>query len=129
LRRDVWIFAQILRAFALKARHADAGDDRWAGAASFQFVKEFLAYFRAMGYPLLRGSDYPRFNAFSSAMAALTDTDLLDPPRLESAIVETEAFQAFLLQLFEQISARGELAEVPFDRRAAAMALKLYLGA
>jgi hypothetical protein len=129
LRRDVWIFAQILRAFALKARHADASDDRWAGAASFQFVKEFLAYFRAMGYPLLRGSDYPRFDAFLSAMSALTDTDLLDPPRLEAAIAETEAFQAFLLQLFDQISSREDLVDLPFDRRAAAMALKLYLGA
>ena len=129
LRRDVWIFAQILRAFALKARHASAGEDRWAGVASFQFVKEFLAYFRAMGYPLLRGNDYPRFDAFLAAMAALTDTDLLDPPRLEAAVVETEAFQAFLLELFEQIGGRQELADLPFDRKAAAMALKLYLGA
>jgi hypothetical protein len=104
LRRDVWIFAQILRAFALKARHANPSDDRWAGAASFQFVKEFLAYFRAMGYPLLRRSDYPRFDGFLSAI------------------------QQFLTELFEQISRREELADVPFDRRAAANALKLYLG-
>jgi hypothetical protein len=128
LRRDVWIFAQVLRAFALKARHADATDDRWAGAASFQFVKEFLAYFRAMGYPLLRGNDYPRFDEFLSAMSGLSDTDLLDPPRLEAAIVETEAFQTFLNELFQRISNREELADVPFDRRGAALALKMYLG-
>lgn len=128
LRRDVWIFGQILRAFTLKARHASAADDRWAGAASFQFVKEFLAYFRAMGYPLLRGSDYPRFDAFLGAMNAMSDTDLLDPPRLEAAILEAEAFQQFLAELFDQIGARSELADVPFDRKAAAVALKLYLG-
>jgi hypothetical protein len=128
LRRDVWIFAQILRAFALKARYADTNDDRWAGAASFQFVKEFLAYFRAMGYPLLRGSDYPRFDSFLSAMAALNDTDLLDPARLDKAIEEAEAFHAFLNELFDQISRREELADLPFDRKAAATALKLYLG-
>ena len=129
LRRDVWIFAQILRAFVAKARHANAADDRWAGAASFQFVKEFLHYFRAMGYPLLRGSDYPRFDAFLSAMAGISDTDLLDPMRLDAAIAEAEAFQTFLVELFDQISNREELADLPFDRKGAAGALKLYLGA
>ncbi len=128
LRRDVWMFAQILRAFAHKARAATAADDRWAGAASFQFVKEFLRYFRAMGYPLLRGSDYPRFDAFLGAMNGIGDTDLLDPPRLEAALAEAEAFRSFLDGLFEQIGARAELADAPFDRRAAAMTLKLYLG-
>lgn len=128
LRRDVWMFAQILRAFAHKARVSSGAEDRWAGAASFQFVKEFLRYFRAMGYPLLRGSDYPRFDAFLGAMNGIGDTDLLDPPRLDAALVEAEAFLAFLDGLFAQIGARAELAEVPFDRRAAAMALKLYLG-
>lgn len=128
LRRDVWIFARILHAFALKARYIDATDDRWAGAASFQFVKEFLSYFKAMGYPLLRGSDYPRFNEFMASMSALTDTDLLDPSRLDAAVEESEAFQAFLNDLFEQVSQREELVNVPFDRKGAAQALKLYLG-
>jgi len=34
----------------------------------------------------------------------------------------------FLVDLFEQIGRRDELAAVPFDRRAAAESLKLYLG-
>lgn len=128
LRRDVWIFARILHAFVLKARYADPTEDRWAGAASFRFVQEFLSYFKAMGYPLLRGSDYPRFNEFLHTMSALSDTDLLDPARLDAAIEEADAFQAFLNDLFEQVSRREELAEIPFDRKAAAHALKLYLG-
>ncbi|MFO0658578.1 MAG: hypothetical protein U0165_01910 [Polyangiaceae bacterium] len=128
LRRDIWIFAQILRAFTLKARHADASEDRWAGAASFQFVREFLSYFRSMGYPLLRVSDYPRFDAFMMAMSALEDTDLVNPERLERAITEAEAFQEFLQELFISISRREELTDIPFDKKAAATALKLYLG-
>ena len=128
LRRDVWMFAQIARAFASKARHADPALDRWGGIASFAFVREFLAYFRAMGYPLLRVGDYPRFDAFMAAMSALEDSDLLDPKRLEAAIRECEAFYDFLIALFEQISKRDELAGVPFDRHGAARALKLYLG-
>jgi hypothetical protein len=128
LRRDIWIFARILHAFELKARYADPTEDRWAGAASFRFVEEFLSYFKAMGYPLLRGSDYPRFNEFLATMSALTDTDLLDPARLDAAIEEAEAFQAFLNELFEQVSRREELVDVPFDRKGAAQALKLYLG-
>jgi hypothetical protein len=128
LRRDVWMFAQIARAFAQKARHADPTVDRWSHIASFAFVGEFLAYFRAMGYPLLRVGDYPRVDAFMSAMSGLGDSDLLDPKRLESAIAECEAFYTFLTQLFDQISKRDELAGVLFDRQAAARALRLYLG-
>lgn len=128
LRRDVWMFAQIARAFASKARHADPTVDRWTGIASFAFVREFLAYFRAMGYPLLRVGDYPRFDAFLDAMTGLEDADLLDPNRLETAIRECEAFYQFLVELFDRISQREELAGVAFDRPAAARALRLYLG-
>ena len=130
LRRDVWMFAQIVRAFALKARAvaATTEDERWSGVSSFQFVREFLAYFRAMGYPLLRAADYPRFDAYLSAMAGLEESDLLEPSRLHQATAESEQFYEFLTALFDQIGHRVELASIPFDRRAAAGSLKLYLG-
>ncbi len=129
LRRDVWMFAQIARAFSSKARHADTHADSWAATQSLSFVREFLAYFRAMGYPLLRVGDYPRVDAFMRAMNGLAESDLLDPERLDAAAAECEAFHAFLTDLFERISKREELAGAPFDRPAAARALKLYLGA
>lgn len=127
LRRDVWMFAQIVRAFSSKAQHSPS-EDRWAALNNFQYVREFLAYFRAMGYPLLRSSDYPRFDAFMAALSGLEDTDLVDPARLEAAIDECMAFHGFLTKLFDDISKRDELADVAFDRRAAAASLKLYLG-
>lgn len=127
LRRDIWMFAQIVRAFSTKAQHSPS-EDRWAAVYDFQYVREFLAYFRAMGYPLLRSADYPRFDAFMTAMSRLEDTDLVDPARLESAIDECVAFRSFLLSLFDDISKRDVLEGVPFDRRAAAQSLKLYLG-
>ena len=55
-------------------------------------------------------------------------TDLLDPTRLRAAVAECEAFHRFLTQTFESISARKELAATPFDRRAAADTLRMYLG-
>ena len=128
LRRDVWMFAQIVRAFGAKARSTPSREDRWSGPSSLQFVREFLTYFGAMGYPLLRAADYPRFDAFINALTALEETDLLDPQRLEHAVTEAEQFHTFLSQLFEQIGQRDELKGVPFDRRAAAESLKLYLG-
>jgi hypothetical protein len=94
---------------------------------SFQFVREFLTYFRTMGYPLLRSTDYPRFDSFLRAMDRLEDTDLVDPSRLEAAIDECVAFHSFLMRLFEDISRRDVLDGIPFDRRAAAAALKLYI--
>jgi hypothetical protein len=128
LRRDVWMFAQIVRAFGKKAEHANADDDRWSAANRFEFVKEFFAYFQALGYPLLRAADYPRLDAFMAAMNGLEDTDLLDPVRIERAVVESKAFHDFLIELFDAISKRDELRGVPFDRRQAAESLRLYLG-
>ena len=132
LRRDVWMFAQIVRGFAAKAavvRTPYQGErpEGWASVESFRFVQEFLAYFRAMGYPLLRANDYPRVDEFMSAMSSLNETDLLDPNRLGVAVRECETFYAFLMQLFESISKREELAGTPFDRRAAAESLRMYL--
>jgi hypothetical protein len=130
LRRDVWMFAQIVRGFAAKAAviRAPEKSDRWASVDSFRFVKEFLAYFRAMGYPLLRANDYPRVDQFIEAIEGLDEADLLEQGRMQSAVKEAEAFYGFLMDLFESIGKREELAGTPFDRRAAAEALRLYLG-
>jgi hypothetical protein len=129
LRRDVWMFAQIVRAFALKARAVKPdGQERWLGGSPLTFAREFMAYFRAMGYPLLRSADYPRVDAFLGAMTSLSDADLLNPARLEVAVDEAERFRVFLMDLFDAIGRRDELVAAPFDRRAAAEALKLYLG-
>src|SRR6185437_5730913 len=118
-----------VRAFAVKARAVRVdGHERWLGGSPMNFAKEFVAYFRAMGYPLLRAADYPRVDAFLDAIADLSDADLLDPARLEVAVEEAERFRTFLSDLFEAIGRRDELASTPFDRRAAAEALKLYLG-
>lgn len=129
LRRDVWMFAQIVRAFAHKARATKPGEVSWTGRPPLQFVREFLVYFEAMGYPLLRTADYPRVDAFMSAMSGLEETDLLEPERLQRAVAECEQFYAFLMNLLQQIGKRQELASVAFDKRGAAESLKLYLGA
>lgn len=128
LRRDVWMFAQIVRAFSQKARAVRTSNDRWAGVSPLQFTREFLSYFRAMGYPLLRAADYPRFDAYMKAITSLEDADLLDAERLDYVVGESDRFYEFLRELFENIGRRDELAGRPFDRRAAAEALKLYLG-
>lgn len=127
LRRDVWMFAQIVRAFYTKAAHSPT-QDRWGPTSEFQYVREFLSYFKSMGYPLLRAGDYPRFDAFLSAMGQLRDADLANPVQLATAIDECVAFHAYLEALFHDISKRRELAGAAFDRRNAAAALRLYIG-
>jgi hypothetical protein len=127
LRRDVWMFAQIVRAFASKAEQQPA-EDRWSAIAGLSFVREFLAYFRAMGYPLLRASDYPRFDTFMEVIGHLEESDLVATTMLANASQECLAFHSYLIQLFEDISRRDVLSGVLFDRRAAAAALRLYLG-
>ena len=51
------------------------------------------------------------------------------PPRFyKVAVREAQHFHDFLTELFDGISRREELAGLPFDRRGAAEALRLYLG-
>jgi hypothetical protein len=127
LRRDVWMFSQILRAFSAKAQDTHP-EDAWNPANEFHYVREFLVYFRSMGYPLLRASDYPRMDAFMGALDRLREADLIDPHNLATAIDECRGFQDYLDTLFADIGRRQELEGVGFDRRRAAVSLKLYLG-
>jgi hypothetical protein len=128
LRRDVWMFAQIARAFATKAENT-AHADSWHGKASTQYVRDFLGYFYAIGYPLMYTTDYPRLTELEGALEGIRNPDLLDPGRLSAAVSECRAFHEFLTQAMDKISERVVLANVPFDRRGTARALRLYLGA
>ena len=124
------MFAQIVRAFALKARSVSAeGQDRWAGVSPLAFVREFMSYFRAMGYPLLRTADYPRVDAFlrrDGRSLATRTCSTRSASTLPSG--EAERFHEFLTELFEAIGRREELAGAAFDRRAAAEALEAVSG-
>jgi hypothetical protein len=132
LRREIWMFRRILRAFLDKAevvRAAGEGaHDRWQQPTSLQFVRDFLGHFRAIGYQLVRAHDYQRLDPFLASLDRLRDVDLLEPERLGEAIDECRVFNEFLGELGEKISSRAELQEVPFDRDAAAETLKIYLG-
>ncbi|HRI69530.1 MAG TPA: hypothetical protein PK156_35105 [Polyangium sp.] len=127
LRAGAWMFAQIARAFTSKARHADPLADTWSAPERYGFVGDFLAYYRAMGHPILVLGGYERTRDLLAALAALQDTDLIDPTRLDAAARECEALYAFSMQLYVGLSQR-ELSGVPFDRQAAARLLKRYLG-
>ncbi|MDQ3032874.1 MAG: hypothetical protein M3Y87_10690 [Myxococcota bacterium] len=133
LRREIWMFQQILRAFVAKAdavstASSQSTHDRWAGQASFQFVRDFLGHFRAIGYQLVRSHDYERLDPFLASLERLRDVDLLEPHRMQEAVDECRAFLEFLGALFASVSSRAELAGVPFDRQAAGEVLKIYLG-
>ena len=128
LRRDIWMFSQVVRAFSMKARAAERlpmrieggsespparaseapGSAAWnpasRTASPLAFVREFLAYFRAMGVPLLRAADYPRVDAFLRSDGRARR----DRPARPAAISRrpprnATSFQAFLLELFERI--------------------------
>jgi hypothetical protein len=128
LRRDIWMFQQILRAFGAKARGTADAADRWAGLNTLRFVREFVSYFKSMGYQLLRYSDYAAFNEFMAMVERLRDGDVLDVQRLAEVTATCDAFNGYLEGMFEAIGRRAELGDVPFDKRDAARTLKLFLG-
>jgi hypothetical protein len=126
VHRDVWMFAQILRAFASKAEAARSLD-RWETANGLAFAREFNAYFQALGCSLLQASGYPRFDELVRAVRALADADLLDGEALQRATAEARSAEVFLGQLFDAMTQREAVRGVPFDRRAAARSLRRYL--
>lgn len=128
LRREIWMFMQILRAFIAKAKATHEMADRWARAPSLSFVRDFLSHFRAIGYQLVRANDYERLDPFLEALEALQDVDLLEPERLEEAVRECHRFYEFLEDLFREVSSRSELRDVSFDKKDATETLKIYLG-
>lgn len=128
LRRDMWMFQQILRAFIAKAKGTTDATDQWAGMNTFRFVREFVKYFKSMGYQLLRYSDYSRFDKFMALIDRLRDGDVLEAQRLSQIITACEDFHAYLGQMFEAVGKREELEGVVFDRKDAARTLKLFLG-
>lgn len=128
LRREIWMFQRILKAFLAMSESSRADPDQWVSPASFQFVRDFLGHFRAIGYQLIRSHDYGRLDPFLKALDELRDVDLVEGARIRNAIDEGAAFSEFLGELFDNVSARAELAGEPFDRQAAAEMLKIYLG-
>ena len=122
------MFQQILRAFIEKARNTRTITDHWSDRASFRFVKQFVGYFRSMGYQLLRYSDYEQFDRFMDLVMRLREGDVLEVQRLPQVVAACEDFMQFLEQTFERVNQREELADAPFDRKDTARTLKLFLG-
>ncbi len=127
LRRDIWIFTQILRAFLAKAAAAPDTANRWGGTSSYRFVRDFITYFRNLGYHLLRAMDYERFDEFMSLVEALSSHEVLEQDFIDDFVRECELFKNYLLEAFGTISQREELRGVEFDRHSAAETLRLYL--
>ena len=129
LRRDVWIFAQIMRAFLVKGEAALKYSQGWNSRATYEFVREFLRHFRAIGYQLVRSSDYGRLDHFLRAIEELREADLLEHEHLAQALRECRRFYDYLNELFSKVSLRRELRGLNFDKKAAGEALKAYLRA
>jgi hypothetical protein len=127
LRRDIWMFQMVLRAFIEKTQGSFIATDQWSKMSNFRFVREFIGYFRSMGYQLLRYSDYAEFDKFMDLVDRLRDGDVLEVQRISNVIAACEHFMAFLDQTFEAVGHREELADVPFDKKEAARTLKLFL--
>jgi hypothetical protein len=127
LRRDVWMFQKVLRAFIEKTKGSYVATDKWSKMANFRFVREFVRYFRSMGYQLLRYSDYAEFDKFMDLVDRLRDGDVLEVQRISNVITACEHFMTFLDQTFEAVSRREELRDLPFDKKEAARTLKLFL--
>ena len=118
LRRDVWMFAQIVRAFGARrarrraARIAGAARRRSSSCASSSRTSARWAT-RCSAPPTTRAS-----TRSSRALTALEETDLLDPARLERAVARGGALLRLPLASSSSRSASATSCKgVPFDRR------------
>ena len=127
LRRDAWMFSQIVRGFLAKAAAAPESVGSWAGTGSFRFVGEFVSYFRSFGVRMLRDLPYQRRTALEGVVEAVAASDVVGSERLDELVAEVEPFRELLLGVHESLEQSPELVDLPFDRREAAETLRLYL--
>ncbi len=127
LRRDVWIFSQVLRAFLAKSAAAAQTANRWEGTSSYKFVRDFVAYFKNLGYHLLRALSYWRHDELMSLVEASSFSESLEQDFIDELVRECGIFLEHLGDSFEALSDRPELQDVEFDRHGAAETLRLYL--
>lgn len=127
LRRDIWMFRMVLRAFIEKTKGSYRTTDQWSEMTTFRFVREFVGYFRSMGYQLLRYSDYAEFDKFMTLVDRLREGDVLEVQRISNVIAACEDFMTFLDKTFDAVGRREELAGIPFDKKEAVQTLKLFL--
>lgn len=121
VRRDAWMFAQVLRAFLAKADAFRGGADSWSGLSGGRFVADFLQHFRALGQPLVAETDFREAAALREALETLRETDLLDAERMARAAAVCGRFRDHLRGTFDALSS------APFDRQEAAATLRAYL--
>jgi hypothetical protein len=120
------MFTVVTRAFATRARAANA-DDRWSVGPELAFVSDYLGYFRYIGLTLSIETEYANADRLAQALAGLSECDWIDPPRLETAVTESEAFAVHLHEVVERTGRREDLRAVPLDKAAAGETLRMHL--
>jgi hypothetical protein len=123
---DIWAFRFILRAFIAKASVASVGADDWHDRGSLEFVGEFVRHYRVFGPRLTRATDYPRREALTRAVTALSYHEAVDTTKLDTAARECIVFHE---HLDEALAGVPQSVLAPFDKTKAAAELRGYLAA
>jgi len=128
LRRETWMFSQVVRAFLAKAGAIHRYHDSWEGSSPFGFVWEFLRHFDAIGYQVLRLNDYSGLDVLVSTLNILGQTDLFHTDQLKPAMTECAKLLQYLETCFVRLSQQDDLRQLPFNKHEAADLLRRHLG-
>jgi hypothetical protein len=126
LREDVWMFHVITRAFLWQAA-ATTGGDTWRDGPDLAFARDYLEYFRSMGFAVALETEYPHSHRLAVLLMALRDADWVDKRHLSHIVMEVEQFAAHLRRVLEVLGQGEELRGVPFDRVHATETLRMHL--
>jgi hypothetical protein len=114
LRKDLWVFGQLVRA----TEHALRADDPAASEHALSAFKAFLGYFHDVSYQLLRYADYEPFDRFSALLMELPWPP--EGPGIRHRLAEDlRQFTPTLEQVFTSVSRRVALQGRTFDRKEA----------
>jgi hypothetical protein len=122
LRKDLWVFAQLVRAAENHLRNEDVS----AAEAVISSVVSFLGYFQDGSYQLLHYTDYEAFDRFSALL-----TELPWPPEglaIRTRLLEDlRAFSQVLESTFAAVGRRTQLRGRTFDRAEAELLRDRFL--
>jgi hypothetical protein len=114
LRKDLWVFAQLVR----NAETALRSEDVPAAEAALSGLKSFLGYFQDVSYQLLRYSDYEPFDRFAALLLELPWPP--EGPGIRNRLAEDlRTFTPTLESTFTSVSRRVLLQGRSLDRKEA----------
>ena len=127
LRRDVWLFAQVLARLETILETCEKERNLEPVFDYLGTLRNFVYYYQNMSFPLVRAYDRDEFQKFFDYLNGIQEKQLAKPEFREKFKREVHSFRMFLEATFNAVNQRAELQNLPFGTEEAEKLLSQFL--